>query len=103
LALGGERHRELRLNRSDEVDARVLAIVRDLWKEADQPPTVGEIADGFGKKHPDETVTARWIGHVLRRKVGVVLVRNRHGYAVAESEWNKVQTLSVRIGLDPGG
>jgi hypothetical protein len=103
IAFAMTRQTELRLERVQQSDAQVLAAVRRVWTSAGTPPTVGDISAAYSQRYPEEGAAPRWIGHVLRRKLGLVTVRQRDGYVLAASEWSKVIDLAARLGIDPGG
>lgn len=67
---------------------------------------VKEITERFIARHSEDfeyKVTPRWVGNVIRKKLGFKTYRRGGAYYVAESEKEKLDRLFDRYGLHEGG
>jgi hypothetical protein len=94
---------ELRDERAESVEAELLAVVRDLVARGpEQSLTVKEITTEFLVRHGDEyerRATPRWIGSILRRRLGLRPTRNTGVFALSPEEIAKLQLLYSRYGI----
>ncbi len=95
---GGERER--REERHNSVEARVFAILRDAFGEAQSVPlTVGAIAERFNALHVKEygrSASDKWIGHILRNRLHLATRRSNGVYVVPATEIPKLAALGAR-------
>jgi hypothetical protein len=47
----------------------------------------------------ERKITPHWIGHVVRRKLGLKTERYREGYVITAAETSKLQRLFERYGI----
>jgi hypothetical protein len=96
-------NRETITDRGMDMDAQVLETIRDLYaSSADGKVSVKEVASWFIDKHGEEydrKITAKWIGYVIRRKLGIKAERGREGYVIAISEKAKLERLYEKYGI----
>ncbi len=94
---------ELRDERAESMEAQVLMVIKDLVaKGPAQSLVVKLIATEFLARHGDEyerRVTPRYVGSIIRRRLGLRPTRNTGVYALAPEEIAKLQPLYVRYGL----
>jgi hypothetical protein len=101
-----EYHRELVADRGLDIEARVLEIIQDFQESSyGVGLSVKEIANRFIEQHGEDyerKVTPHWIGHIIRRKLGLK-TEKRHGiYVVAASEGLKLARLYEKYGVSTG-
>ncbi|MBV8543914.1 MAG: hypothetical protein JO093_13620 [Acidobacteria bacterium] len=94
---------ELKDERAESVEAELLAVVRDLVARGpEQSLTVKEITTEFLARHGDEyerRATPRWIGSILRRRLGLRPSRNTGTFSLSPEEIAKLQALYARYGI----
>jgi hypothetical protein len=93
-------HSERKANKRNTVEARVLALLRDAFADANQGPvSIGMITDRFNAAHASEygqPVVDKWVGHVVRRGLGLTTGKSKGVYVVPASEKPKIDALSER-------
>ena len=90
--------------RGQEMEADVLDIIKDLWKSTDEPVWVKSIATAFAERHGmeyDRTITPKWIGHVIRNKLGLRTLKISGVFVIPTSEKSKLERLFERYGIAP--
>jgi len=97
-------HKELVVDRGMDFEAQVLEIIHELHESpyADGL-AIKEITERFSERHGEEferKITPHWIGHTIRRKLGLKTERRRDGYVIASSEQPKLARLFERYGLN---
>jgi hypothetical protein len=96
-------NRETIADRGMDMDAQVLETIRDLHAaSSDGKVSVKEVASWFADKHGEEydrKVTAKWIGYIIRRKLGLKTERSRDGYVIAVAEKSKIERLYEKYGI----
>jgi hypothetical protein len=96
-------HRELVADRRTDMEAQVLEIILELEQSSYEPAiTIKEITQRFAEKHGEDyerKITPHWIGHIVRRKLGLKTERYREGYVIAASERPKLDRLFERYGI----
>jgi hypothetical protein len=96
-------NRETIADRGMDMDAQVLETIRDLHAaSADGKVSVKEVASWFADKHGEEydrKVTAKWIGNIIRKKLGLKSERSRDGYVIAVAEKSKLERLYEKYGI----
>lgn len=93
--------RELQDGRRTLVEAQVLEVLRAL-SEAEAPLVVKDITDAFVERFAEEyggRVTPKWIGGVLRRRLGLKTHKSNGTFLVPASELPKLTHLYERYGL----
>jgi hypothetical protein len=93
--------RQTLLDRAQEPDAVVLRAAVSLWTDAGRPPSVGQIAAHLARASAIGTVSPRWIGEVLRRKLGLRTERHEQGFALAVGDHPLALRLAERLGVLP--
>ena len=97
--------KEMTAIRGMDLEAEVLEVVRDLAKTA-APLTVKEIASRFAEVHREEldrAVTPKWIGGILRRKLGLKPEKSHGSFVLPLSESGKLPRLYEKYGIEEGG
>jgi len=100
LARGFER--QLVADRGMETEAQLLEVIRDL-RAAETPLSVKEITALFADRHEndyDRKVSPKWVGYLLRRKLGLH-PEKRHGgiFVIPDSDRAMLSRLFERYGV----
>jgi hypothetical protein len=94
---------ELKDERAESVEAELLVVIRDLVARGpEQALTVKAITTEFLARHGDEyerRATPRWIGSILRRRLGLRPSRNTGSFSLSPEEIAKLPGLYVRYGI----
>ncbi len=103
LARGYERQHVL--DRGMETEGQLLEVIRDL-AAAETPLSVKEITALFADRHEadyDRKVSAKWIGYLLRRKLGLH-PEKRHGgiFVIPDSDKATLTRLFKKYGVPTG-
>lgn len=100
-----EYHRELVADRGMDIEAQVLEVIRDLQESSyGTGLPIKEIADRFIARHGEDferKITPHWIGHVIRRKLGLKTEKRHGSYGIATSEGPKLGRLYEKYGITP--
>jgi hypothetical protein len=91
--------------RGMDLEAEVLEVIRDLAKDG-APLTMKDIASRFAEVHREEldrAVTPKWIGGVLRRKLGLKPEKSHGSFVLPLSEFSKLPRLYEKYGIEEGG
>lgn len=99
-----EHHQDMVAERGLDTEAEILAIIRDIAGERENPRlSVGEITQRFSELHGedyDRKITQRWIGGVLRSRLHVK-TRKSHGlFVIPPDECPKLKRLYDRYGIE---
>ncbi len=97
---------EMVTDRGMDMEAQVLEVIRDLLAAGDERLGIAEIAQRFADRFGGEyarTVTAKWIGTVVRRKLHLTPVKRDGVFVIPLSERLKLDRLYERYGLSPTG
>jgi hypothetical protein len=98
-----EYHRELVADRGMDVEDQVLEIIHELQASSyGVGLSIKEIANRFIERHGEDferRVTPHWVGHIIRRKLGLKTERHMDGYRIASSETAKLSRLYEKYGL----
>tara|TARA_R110002074_G_scaffold344204_1_gene514641 strand:- start:1235 stop:2542 length:1308 start_codon:yes stop_codon:yes gene_type:complete len=92
------RHADMQLERQDSVEGQVIAAALAVFKRGGSQVTLRDITDQFNKDS-DHMATNKWIGHVLRSRLGLRTHKSNGIYAVATSEQSKLEAVAGRYGI----
>jgi hypothetical protein len=98
-------HRDLVTDRGMDIEAQMLEIIQELQQELFSAGlAIKEIAERFIARHSDDfdrKITPHWVGHVIRRKLGLKTEKRHGSYFVAASEGPKLAQLFEKYGVNP--
>jgi len=103
----GTMNEDLLDERSETAEAQVLAVIRDLVAQG--PGTrlaIQDITKAFVARYGAEyerRVTPRWIGSIVRRRLGLKPSRSTGVFTLRPEEVARLKGLYVRYGLEPVG
>lgn len=103
-ALARQYHRDLVCDRSLDLEAQVLEVVRDLAAKG-QTISLKDIAAAFEERYGaevDRRVTPKWIGAILRRRLHLRPLKSHGVYVLPPSEAEKLPRLFEKYGLSGG-
>jgi hypothetical protein len=95
-------HRELVADRSMDIEAQVLDVIRDL-AAAGEALAIKEIARLFAERHGedfDRPVTPKRIGTIIRRKLGLMPEKSHGVFVVPLSDGPKLRRLYEKYGIE---
>ena len=100
-----EYHRELVADRGMDIEAQILEIIRELQESSyGLGLSIKEIATRFIEQHGEDferKITPHWVGHIVRRKLGLKTERKETGYIISSAEGPKLSRLFEKYGI-PG-
>ncbi len=100
-------HRDLVSDRGMDMEAQVLDIIRELQQSAYEPGvSIKEIATRFAEQHGEDyerKITPHWIGHIVRRKLGLKTEKRHGSYVIGPAEGPKLARLFDKYGVASGG
>jgi hypothetical protein len=86
-------------------EAHVLQTLADLISDPERKPiSVGNVAAGMAERYGaeyDRPITNRWIGGILRARLGIRAFKTHGVYVVPPGEYEKVELLCSRYGIAP--
>ena len=98
-------NRELVSERGFDAEAHVLEIVRDmLLRDAAATLSVKEITSWFIERHEadyERKITTKWIGGLIRRRLGLRTHKSHGVYVIPRSEEPKLGRLYDKYGVEP--
>jgi hypothetical protein len=98
-------HRDLVSDRGMDVEAQMLEIIQELRQDPFSPDlAIKEIAGRFIARHGDDferKITPHWVGHIIRRKLGLKTEKRHGNYMIAAAEAPKLTRLFEKYGLGP--
>jgi hypothetical protein len=104
-ALAQQYHREMIADRGLDTEAQVLEVIRDmLASDPGKLLAVKDVTSWFSDRHGTEfqrPVTAKWIGGVLRRRLGLKTYKSHGVFVIAPEEMPKLERLYERYGVSP--
>jgi hypothetical protein len=103
-ALAKQYQREIVADRGLDVEAAVLAAVYGLKKEG-KPLAVQDITAAFLEEYGEEfggKASPRWVGSILRRRLGLRPVKSNGTYIIPPGELPKLERLFGRYGMEEG-
>ena len=96
-------HRELVNERGQGTEAQVLEVIQSLLAVPETTQlSINDITSRFTDLYAseyDRKITHRWIGYVLRKRLGLKTERTRDGYVIASAELAKLPRLYEKYGL----
>jgi hypothetical protein len=100
-------HQELRADRSMEVEAQTLDVIRVLLAGSSRPSvSIKEVTDRFAHRHGRdyERITPKWIGTIIRKRLHLRTHKSGHGvFVISPEELKKLPTLYEKYGVMPVG
>lgn len=93
---------ELILDRGTDTEAQVLEVIRDLHASGATQAGVKDIAEWFSDRFGSEyerSITPKWIGGIIRRKLRIKTYKSHGVYLIDPSEHSKLRRLYERYGL----
>jgi hypothetical protein len=103
-ALARQYQREMVADRGLDVEAAVLEAVYRLQREG-KPLLVKEITAAFLEEHGEEfgaKASPRWVGSILRRRLGLRPVKSNGTYVIPLGELPKLEHLFEKYGMEKG-
>ena len=102
-----EYNRDLVVERGMDLEGLVLEAIWTI-RESSSPEglSIGAIAELMADRHGDDfdrKLTPRWIGQIVRHKLGLKTERTRDGYVVPQREQSKLARLYEKYGIESGG
>jgi hypothetical protein len=98
-------NRELIADRGMDTEAQILEIIRDMLASPfDTRLPIKDITSWFTDRHGtdyERKITTKWIGNVIRKKLGLKTERTREGYIVPLAKKDKLSRLYERYGIGP--
>ncbi|MCI0423099.1 MAG: hypothetical protein L0312_28390, partial [Acidobacteria bacterium] len=90
--------------RGMDMEAQVLEIIRDMQESpmGGGRLSVKDITSWFIDRHGEDyekKITGKWIGYVIRKKLGLKTERGRDGYIVPSTEAAKLARLYEKYGI----
>jgi hypothetical protein len=105
LLFAGQYQRELVADRRTQVEAQLLEVLRSLAL-AGEPLVVKDITAAFVERYGEEyggRLTPRWIGGVLRQRLGLKTQKSHGTFLIPPSELPKLAYLAEKFGIAPVG
>src|SRR5208337_1210935 len=102
-AVAQEYNRELVADRGMDLEAQVLEVVQDLRESPyANGISIKEITERVSERYGDDferKVTPHWIGHVIRRRLGLKTEKRHGNYVIASTEGPKLTRLLEKYGI----
>ena len=96
-------HREMIADRSTDMEAQVLEIIKDLLTSGDSKLSVKDITNWFVDRHGEEyerKITTKWIGNVIRRKLALKTQKSHGVFVIVPAEVQKLPRLYEKYGIN---
>jgi len=101
-----EYNRELVADRGMDLEAQVLEVIQDLRESPyANGISIKEVAERVSERYGDDferKVTPHWIGHVVRRRLGLKTEKRHGSYMIAATEGSKLTRLFEKYGIGVG-
>ena len=101
--LARQYNREMIADRGMETEAQILEIIRDMLADPfERQLSIKQITSWFIDRHGADykrTITTKWIGSIVRKKLGLRTVKTREGYFISDSEGPRLEQLFERFGI----
>lgn len=101
LTIASHYSNELKNDRSQNIEAQVLCIIKQLQRE-DRTLSVTNITNEFFFKFSDyyqKKISGKWIGFIIRKKLNLRTIRRQDGYIIEPGQFKKVKEYFERYGL----
>lgn len=99
----GMYNHELAEERAESVEAQVLGVIRDLLSHGlGERLSVRNVTTKFAERFGEEyarRITPRWIGSIMRRRLGLRPARSTGIYVIGPEEIRKLSALYARYGV----
>ena len=95
-------NREFIADRSMDIEAQVLEVIRDLIAAEQSQLSIKEITNWFVDRHGDDyerKVTSKWIGNIIRKKLSLKTHKSHGIFVIPPSEEVKLARLYEKYGL----
>jgi len=92
--------------RSEAAEAQVLQVIRDLVAQPGARLAIQDITREFVRRYGDDyerRVTPRWIGSLVRRRLGLKPSRSTGIFTLGPEEVARLASLYKRFGIEPVG
>ncbi len=96
-------HRDLIADRSMELEAQILEIIRDLLSASESRLSITDITERFTERHGgdyERKITTKWIGGVIRRKLHLQTEKSHGVFIIPLSEQPKLNRLFEKYGIE---
>jgi hypothetical protein len=97
-------HREIVAERAMDTEAQVLEVISELAGLPDSPRvSVGDVTHVFTERHGedyDRKVTAKWIGMIIRRRLGLRPQKSHGAFIIPPEELARLPLLRERYGVE---
>jgi hypothetical protein len=101
--LARQYNREMVAERSTDVEAQILEIIRDMLTSPLKPRlTIKEITSWFVDRHGDDyerKITTKWIGSVIRKRLNLRAHKSHGVFVIAPAEEPKLVRLYEKYGI----
>ena len=97
-------HSEMIADRSADIEAQVLEIIRDSIARETTPLSVKGITEWFIDRHSEEyerKITSKWIGNIIRRKLALKTQKSHGVFVIPPEEVPKLPRLYEKYGINP--
>lgn len=97
--------RDLVADRSLQVEARLLEVIRSFMRMTSEPVQVSDIARELANRYGgefDRPVTAKWVGVALRKRLGLKPWKSRGVFVLGARELTRLPALLEKYGIDNG-
>jgi hypothetical protein len=96
-------HREMIADRSTDMEAQVLEVIRDSIARETAPLSVKGITEWFIDRHGEEyerKITSKWIGNIIRRKLALKTHKSHGVFVIPPEELPKLAHLYEKYGIN---
>ncbi len=101
--LARDYHRDMVADRGMETEAQMLEIIQEIRQDPfRQGLAIKEIAERFIAHYSEDfeyKITPKWVGGIVRKKLGLKSYRRGGVFYIAEAEEEKIERLFERYGL----
>jgi hypothetical protein len=88
-----------------DIEVQVLEVIRQLEEFSEgRGVSIKEITERLIERHGEDfgrKITPHWVGHIIRRKLGLRTERRDSNYVIHAAEGPKLKRLFDRYGLSP--
>ena len=96
-------HQDLRADRSMEVEAQTLEVIRELLATSSQPSvSIKAVTEQFCRRHGRdyERITPKWIGTIIRKRLHLRTHKSSGGiFVISQEELQKLPQLYEKYGV----